>query len=69
MASSHPPTPFVVHPLPPAPQFVGREPELETLRHLWTSGFHGVLALVGLGGAGKTAEPVTDAWKWADSIK
>ncbi len=53
--SSHPPEPRVVHPLPPAPQFVGREPELEALRSAWKAGFRGVLALVGLGGAGKTA--------------
>jgi hypothetical protein len=51
----HPPHPCVVHPLPPAPHFVGREPELAELRRLWWSGFRGVLALVGLGGAGKTA--------------
>jgi hypothetical protein len=34
---------------------VGREPELEALRACWREGFRGVLALVGLGGAGKTA--------------
>ncbi|HWE35209.1 MAG TPA: hypothetical protein VG406_01455 [Isosphaeraceae bacterium] len=44
-----------VHPLPPAPRFVGREAELVALRHLWTGGVTGVVALVGLGGAGKTA--------------
>jgi hypothetical protein len=46
---------MLVHPLPPAPNFVGREAELEELRGLWRSSFRGVLALVGLGGAGKTA--------------
>ena len=45
----------VVHPLPPAPQFVGREAELAELRSLWQRGTRGVIALVGLGGAGKTA--------------
>jgi hypothetical protein len=45
----------VVHPLPPAPQFVGREAELDELRSLWQERTRGVIALVGLGGAGKTA--------------
>jgi hypothetical protein len=45
----------VVHPLPPAPHFVGREAELNELRAAWRAGTAGVLALVGLGGAGKTA--------------
>jgi len=43
------------YPLPPAPRFVGREAELEQLRGFWRRGFRGVLALVGLGVAGKTA--------------
>jgi hypothetical protein len=51
----HPPEPCLAHRLPPAPNFVGRETELHELHRLWTSGFRGVLALVGLGGAGKTA--------------
>jgi hypothetical protein len=34
---------------------VGRELELAALRGCWRDGFRGVLALVGLGGAGKTA--------------
>ena len=51
----HPPEHCVVHPLPPAPQFVGREGELDELRSLWRNGSRGVFALVGLGGAGKTA--------------
>jgi hypothetical protein len=55
VTSRHPPEPFLVHPLPPAPQFVGREAELEGLRASWSEGSRGVLALVGLGGAGKTA--------------
>jgi hypothetical protein len=50
-----PPEPRLVHRLPPAPNFVGREAELAELRRLWESGCRGVLALVGLGGAGKTA--------------
>jgi hypothetical protein len=52
--SIHPPEARLVHPLPAAPHFVGREPELETLRAWWSDGSRGVLALVGLGGAGKT---------------
>jgi hypothetical protein len=51
----HPPEHCVVHPLPLVPQFVGRETELELLRTLWRDGARGVVALVGLGGAGKTA--------------
>ena len=51
----HPPEPCLVHRLPPAPHFVGREDELAGLHRLWQTGFRGVLALVGLGGAGKTA--------------
>jgi hypothetical protein len=51
----HPPEPRLVHRLPPAPNFVGREAELHELRRLWAAGLRGVLALVGLGGAGKTA--------------
>lgn len=53
--SLHPPEHRLVHPLPPAPQFVGRERELEALRTSWQSRARGVVALVGLGGAGKTA--------------
>ncbi len=53
--TTYPPEPRLVHPLPPAPHFVGRELELEALHAFWRSGFRGVLALVGLGGAGKTA--------------
>jgi hypothetical protein len=49
------PNPPPVHRLPAAPHFVGREPELAELRRLWQADFHGVIALVGLGGAGKTA--------------
>jgi hypothetical protein len=55
MAEVHPPTPMLVHQLPPAPYFVGREVELSALRQASRSQFRGVLALVGLGGAGKTA--------------
>ena len=51
----HPPDHCLVHPLPVAPKFVGREPELDELRTLWRDGAAGVVALVGLGGAGKTA--------------
>jgi len=49
------PEPLLVHALPCAPNFVGRETELQELRAAWQQDFRGVLALVGLGGAGKTA--------------
>ncbi len=51
----HPPEPRVVHPLPAAPAFVGRGRELDDLRAAWAGAMPGVVALVGLGGAGKTA--------------
>ncbi|MEX2561416.1 MAG: ATP-binding protein, partial [Pirellulales bacterium] len=51
----HPPEPLLAHELPPAPSFFGRDRELDELRDAWAGGFCGVLALVGLGGAGKTA--------------
>ncbi len=47
--------PCIVHSLPPAPCFVGRDAVLAELRERWNSGMRGVVALVGLGGAGKTA--------------
>jgi hypothetical protein len=46
--------PFIVHPLPGAPMFTGRELELSMMREFWKNGT-GVLSLIGLGGAGKTA--------------
>jgi hypothetical protein len=51
----HPPDHRLVHPLPTAPQFVGRKQELGELRALWLESTPGMVALVGLGGAGKTA--------------
>ena len=51
----HPPDHCQVHPLPSAPQFVRRKTELADLRALWQADTRGVIALVGLGGAGKTA--------------
>jgi hypothetical protein len=48
-------SPRLVHPLPPTPLFVGRDAELHELSNFWKHGGRGVLALVGLGGAGKTA--------------
>ena len=53
--ATHPPDSRIVHPLPSAPQFVGRRTELDELLASWYSGLPGVVALVGLGGAGKTA--------------
>ncbi len=53
--SIHPPDPRLVHPLPAAPHFVGRGEELAAVRDWWAAGPRGVLALVGLGGSGKTA--------------
>jgi hypothetical protein len=53
--TTYPPDPCLVHPLPPAPQFEGREAELAQLRSWWAVGAPSVVALVGLGGAGKTA--------------
>jgi Effector-associated domain 7 len=47
--------PFIAHPLPEAPTFVGREAELEALEQFWTNGPNGLFCLVALGGAGKTA--------------
>jgi hypothetical protein len=55
MATIHPPEPQIIHPLPPAPHFVGRDAEMEMLHQADQSEFNGVIALVGLGGAGKTA--------------
>ncbi len=45
----------IVHDLPPAPRFVGREFELSRLEEFWNSNEEKVLSLIGLGGAGKTA--------------
>jgi hypothetical protein len=45
----------VVHPLPAAPHFVGRAEEKDRLRSFWETRTAGVVAIVGLGGAGKTA--------------
>src|SRR5436190_14774763 len=53
--ATHPPEPCCVHRLAAAPNFVGREEELEALRGAWLAGGGGVIALIGLGGAGKTA--------------
>ena len=46
---------YLAHMLPQAPQFVGRDAELSELRAWWNNRGRGVFALVGLGGAGKTA--------------
>lgn len=46
--------PLIVHPLPAAPTFTGREDEQHAMQDFW-NGSNGVLSLIGLGGAGKTA--------------
>src|SRR5947199_10228917 len=38
---SQPPEPLVVHPLPPAPCFVGRASEVAALKQLWQTEFRG----------------------------
>jgi len=45
----------IVHPLPPAPVFIGREKEINKLLKFWNDNFIGVISLLGIGGAGKTA--------------
>jgi hypothetical protein len=47
--------PCMVHPLPPAPDFVGRERELKAIEQFWDDSSPGSISLAGLGGAGKTA--------------
>lgn len=47
--------PMIVHALPPAPRFIGRKNELRQLSRFWDVTSGGVCALVGIGGAGKTA--------------
>lgn len=45
----------IIHALPPAPVFVGRNKELLSLRKFWDDEDCNILSLIGLGGAGKTA--------------
>lgn len=45
----------IIHDLPPAPRFVGRLQEAQKIDDFWNSPAAGVLCLVGIGGAGKTA--------------
>lgn len=47
--------PLRVHELPPAPRFVGREAEVTKLMTSWQTDRSEVIAIIGLGGAGKTA--------------
>jgi hypothetical protein len=47
--------PFIAHPLPEAPTFVGRYAELHALNQFWAHGESGLFCVVALGGAGKTA--------------
>ncbi len=53
--TSKPPEACIVHDLPAAPEFLGREMEQRELTRFWTEGFEGVVAMVALGGSGKTA--------------
>jgi hypothetical protein len=46
---------LLAHPLIEAPDFVGREADLDALRRFWEAPGGGVFCLVALGGAGKTA--------------
>ncbi|HJT36601.1 MAG TPA: ATP-binding protein [Pirellulales bacterium] len=52
---TRPPDPCIVHALPTAPKFVGRERERSDLLRFWADEFTGIVALIGLGGSGKTA--------------
>lgn len=45
----------IIHPLPPAPYFVGRKNELNKLFNWWDSNKPCLISLIGIGGAGKTA--------------
>ena len=54
-AEATPLPPCIVHPLPPAPNFVGRERELRAINSFWDDSPSGAISLLGLGGAGKTA--------------
>ena len=42
--SAHPPQPCLIHQLPSAPHFVGRDIEVNALRSYWIGGHRGVLA-------------------------
>lgn len=53
-SSSKPIEPLIVHPLPVASVFLGREAEIQQMTQ-FLRGANGVLSLVGVGGAGKTA--------------
>jgi len=45
----------IVHGLPPAPRFVGRENELDQLRSFWNNSSSRIFGIEAIGGSGKTA--------------
>jgi len=45
---------LIVHELPAAPKFIGRDEELSRLKAFWAESGK-IASLIGLGGAGKTA--------------
>src|SRR5690242_12749608 len=47
-------SPLFVHHLPREPRFVGRAQELGSLKQLYDAGRAGMIAIVGIGGAGKS---------------
>jgi tetratricopeptide (TPR) repeat protein len=55
-----PPTPYVAHPYPAQEHFTGREPERADLTHWLADPAHPTLAVVAIGGMGKSAL----AWHW-----
>ncbi len=57
---SRPLDPCIIHPLPAAPVFLGREVELAQLRTFWDNDGRGVLCLVGLGGAARAARDLDE---------
>jgi len=68
-------SPCIVHPLPPAPTFLGRVNELRALHEFVAGERPGLLAMVGIGGAGKTAivqklldELLADPQGWPDGL-
>ena len=61
-----PPTPYFAHPYPLQDNFTGRVPERELLTAWLTGGGQPVLAVIALGGMGKSA--LTWAWLRRDVL-